>query len=98
MRATQRDNIRRFFKENPNKFLPLYQITAFAAQYGTRIYELRWGKHLQRWDRDDMHIENVKEGTYNGQRHTGFIYDPDKSWIEEYRKKYGIAEEQLTLK
>ena len=78
MRRTQRDQIRSYFKSNPLKFIPLYEITAFAAQYNARISELRWG--------EDMHIINLIKEVTAKQRHTGFVYDPDKSWKEYCRK------------
>ncbi len=91
MRITQLDNLRAFIKSNPMRFIPLYEITPFAVQYGARIFDLRWGE-------DMCIINSIQEVNEVGQRHTGFFYDPDKSWKKEYEKTHDRKpEEQMSF-
>ncbi len=44
-RITQRERILQLLQEREGQWVPLYEITALAAQYGARIKELRDAGH-----------------------------------------------------
>ena len=55
--------LRRLFKSRPNQRIPLYEITRIAAQYNTRIKEIRENKE------NPMEIINEKSGQKLGGIH-----------------------------
>lgn len=63
----QKEAMKRYFLLRPNQRIPLYELMKIAAQYGTRIHELR---------KEGMNIVNHYEGTFNGQKRTSFEYLP----------------------
>lgn len=67
-RETQRDRILALLKEREGHWVPLYEITALAAQYNTRVLELRRAGHI---------IENRTEHR-DGVVHSWFRIVPPK--------------------
>jgi hypothetical protein len=64
----QRDRIRVLFKTRPNQWIPLYELMRYAAQYNTRISELR---------AEGMNIIN-KEERLNGENKSWYMYIPSE--------------------
>ena len=71
----QRTNIRKLFERNPFIWIPMPDIMKMAAQYNTRILELR---------REGMNIINKKKWV-DGEFHSWFKYLPtDKDGQERF--------------
>jgi len=64
----QREAIKKLFEENPGRWIPVYELSKIALQYGTRLYELRRKPYF-------MHIEKG-EDRVNGARHTRYRFLP----------------------
>jgi len=62
----QRPLIKKLFEDNPYQWIPLPELTRIAAQYGTRIFELRG---------QGMKILNTKK-YIDGHVYTWFKYLP----------------------
>ena len=56
-RGSQRDHILRLLQTRAGQWVPLYEITALAAQYNTRIKELRERGHII--DNHTRHVDGV---------------------------------------
>jgi len=56
-RGSQRDHILRLLQTRAGQWVPLYEITALAAQYNTRIKELRERGHII--DNHTRHVDRV---------------------------------------
>ena len=55
--GSQCDRILRLFQSRAGQWIPLYEITALAAQYNTRIKELRERGHII--DNHTRHVDGV---------------------------------------
>ena len=56
-RSSQRDRILRLFQSRAGQWVPLYEITPLAAQYNTRIRELRERGHII--DNHTRHVDGI---------------------------------------
>ncbi len=75
---SQRAIIKELFMRKPDTWIPLYEILPLAAQYNTRIKELR---------EDGMDIEN-QIIIVDGVRHSAFRWNKPISY--PYQPKFGF--------
>ena len=64
----QREKIKVLFESKPGEWIPLPEIQPYAAQYGTRIFELKREPY-------NMNIVNMTKRV-NGVRHSWYKYTP----------------------